>query len=95
MNRGQIRSELGLLTILGVLLIFFLPVSAGPYSVVNGPATALRAAQNAHQLLLGIATVAQDPLLHCPSVFVLSWMILLAAELRPASQVGCDTTLRC
>ncbi|MFZ3264594.1 MAG: hypothetical protein WA172_11395 [Terriglobales bacterium] len=97
MIHSQTITGLGLVAVLGVLLIFLLPGSTGPYSVVNGPATALMAAHQAHQLLLGIAKVAQSPLQFypIPSVFVFSWVTLPLAGLRQASPVGCDTTLRC
>src|SRR4030095_17090798 len=40
---GRIGCELAVVTVLCVLMIFFFPLLQGPYSVVNGPATALQA----------------------------------------------------
>jgi len=45
MNSGGIGCELAMLAVLCVLTIFLFPSVRGPYSVVNGPVTALQAAR--------------------------------------------------
>lgn len=39
----RLGNELGVLAIVGTVAIFLFPAVAGPYSIVHGPATALRA----------------------------------------------------
>jgi hypothetical protein len=37
------NGRIALLAVIGVLLVFFFPVTCGPFSATNGPATAFRA----------------------------------------------------
>jgi hypothetical protein len=55
--------ELAVITIVCVLGIFLFPVSAGPYSAVHGPATALVAIRRAMKLRWAMALRAFCPLL--------------------------------
>jgi len=55
MNRGLPDYELTFVTVICVLMMFFFPAMAGPYSAVHGPATALRAARAAAQLVTAFA----------------------------------------
>jgi hypothetical protein len=94
---GRIGSELAVLTILCVLMIFFFPLLQGPYSVVHGPATALQAARAAARLRIVIVQGA----LNCLEKFlislhvILSWMLLSETEFHSVTLPECDTILRC
>lgn len=55
MSWGQLDNELTFITVVCILIMFFCPAIAGPYSAVHGPATALRAARGAAQLAAAIA----------------------------------------
>ena len=47
--------RLAVVLVIGTLAVFFFPLSTGPFTVTNGPATAMRAAMAAMILLLSIA----------------------------------------
>lgn len=54
---------LGLVAVFCVLSIFFFPSHQGPYSVIHGPVTALRALLLATRLLCVLALLVLNPLL--------------------------------
>ena len=58
MVSGRHGCEIAVLTVICVLMIFFFPVMQGPYSVLHGPVTALRAARAAVHLRLAIVQAA-------------------------------------
>jgi hypothetical protein len=61
-------SRIGVLTLLamfGILLVFFCPVSSGPFSVTNGPATAFRALDAARGLFTAISAALLVTTLQC------------------------------
>jgi hypothetical protein len=45
------------LAILGILAVFYLPATIGPYSAVHGPATAFRSVQHSRNVRVVIAFV--------------------------------------
>ena len=97
MISGRIGSELAVLTVLCVLMIFFFPVMQGPYSVVHGPATALQAARAAARLRMAIEQSALNSLgnfLISPLV-ALFWILLTEAEFPLFRLAEYGTTLRC
>jgi hypothetical protein len=97
MISGRIGSELAVLTVLCVLMIFFFPLMQGPYSAVHGPATAFQAARSAARLRIVIMQGALNPLgnfLISPLV-ILFWMLLSEAEFRSVILPEYDTILRC
>jgi hypothetical protein len=56
------------LTLIAVALIFFVPVSSGPFAATHGPVSALRARRIALRLRLALAaviTVARIVFAHC------------------------------
>jgi hypothetical protein len=85
------------LVVLSVLMIFLFPAMHGPYSVVNGPATALQAARAANRLLTPIVHSARRYSENSPlsAAIVLSWMSLLQAGLQAVTLHDCNTILRC
>ncbi len=49
-----------ILLLFSVLLVFFVPAGAGPFSAVHGPATALRANRAAQVFFFGVALPARQ-----------------------------------
>jgi type II secretory pathway pseudopilin PulG len=94
---GRGGCELAVLAVLGVLTIFLFPAMQGPYSVVNGPATALQAARVAARLQTAIVQDACRSLGNCriSSLAVLSWMSLPEADFQTVALPACSTILRC
>lgn len=97
MISGRIGSELAVLTVLCVLMIFFFPVMQGPYSVVHGPATALQAARAAARLRMAIEQSALNSLgsFLISLLVALFWILLAEAEFPLFKLPGYGTTLRC
>lgn len=60
MARGY-AYQIGLLTALCVLGIFFFPAARGPYSAVHGPTTALESVQACGRIFLAIVLCAFAP----------------------------------
>lgn len=50
-----------IILLFSVLLVFFVPAGAGPFSAVHGPATALRANRAAQAFYLHLALSARHP----------------------------------
>lgn len=48
--------------LVSVLLVFFIPAAAGPFSAVYGPATALRANRAAQVFYVNVALSARNPI---------------------------------
>ena len=97
MVSGRIGSELAVMAVLCILMIFLFPAMQGPYSVVNGPVTALLAARAAVRLRIAIVQGALDSVgnyLVSPLV-VLSGMSLSPAEFQSISLPEYNTILRC
>jgi len=90
--------EVVFLMILCVLGIFFFPATQGPYSAVNGPATALQAARTAFRLHVAIVhaalTIAEKA---APASLVSFWRGMFSAhglelaDFRPQ----CGAIFRC
>jgi len=96
MNSGPIGCELAVLAVLCVLTIFLFPSVQGPYSVVNGPVTALQAARAAVRLRKGIIQAALRSLGYLLIVPVgFSWMSRAQAELHLGILPECAAVLRC
>jgi hypothetical protein len=85
------------LVVISVLMIFLFPAMHGPYSVVNGPATALQAARAANRLLTPIVHSARrysgNSLIS--AFIVLAWMSLPEAGFQAVTLHDCNTILRC
>ena len=97
MLSGRIGSELAVMAVFCVLMIFLFPAMQGPYSVVNGPVTALLAARAAVRLRIAIVQGALNSVgnyLVSPLV-VLSWISLSPAEFQSISLPEYNTILRC
>jgi len=97
MVSGRIGSELAVMAVLCVLMIFLFPAMQGPYSVVHGPVTALLAARAAVRLRIAIVQGALNSVgnyLVSPLV-VLSWISLSPAEFQSISLPEYNTILRC
>jgi hypothetical protein len=96
MNSGRIGCELAMVAVFCVLMIFLFPAMQGPYSVVNGPVTALQAARAALRLRIAIrqgARRALGNLLVALAVFF--WMSRQQMELQSVTLLDCTTILRC
>jgi hypothetical protein len=97
MISGRIGSELAVTAVFCVLMIFLFPAMQGPYSVVNGPVTALLAARAAVRLRIAIVQGALNSVgnyLVSPLV-VLSWISLSPAEFQSISLPEYNAILRC
>jgi hypothetical protein len=97
MISGRIGSELAVMAVLCVLVIFLFPAMQGPYSVVHGPVTALLAARAAVRLRIAIVQGALNSVGNClvSPLVVLSWMSLSPAEFQSISLPEYNTILRC
>jgi hypothetical protein len=82
MLSGRIGSELAVMAVFCILMIFLFPAMQGPYSVVNGPVTALLAARAAVRLRIAIAQAALNSVGNylVSSLVVLSWMCLPGSQ---------------
>lgn len=79
MSPHRIACELVVLAVLCVLAIFLFPAAQGPYSVVNGPVTALQAARAAARLRKVMQSVSRSS-----SRFRTSHLVLFAIAARNA-----------
>jgi hypothetical protein len=97
MLSGRIGSELAVMALLCVLIIFLFPAMQGPYSVVHGPVTALLAARAAVRLRIAIVQGALNSVGNylVSSLVVLSWMSLPPAEFQSIGLPEYKTILRC
>ena len=94
MVSGRIGSELAVMAVLCVLMIFLFPAMQGPYSVVHGPVTALLAARAAVRLRIAIVQGALNSVGNY-LVSPLSGMSLSPAEFQSISLPEYNTILRC
>jgi hypothetical protein len=97
MTSDHIGSEMVVLTVLCVLSIFIFPAVQGPYSAVNGPATAFQASRAATRVRMAMVQSALSSLgsrLVSPLV-VLSWVAAPDADFQAFSLPGSSTILRC
>jgi hypothetical protein len=97
MIAGRIGCELALVAVLCVLTIFLFPAMQGPYSVVNGPVTALqaiRAAARMRKLIIQAAFRSLWNSLISP-LAVLSGMSFSPASWHSLALPELDTILRC
>jgi hypothetical protein len=68
-----------LVAVLGILVLFLLPLSIGPYSAVNGPATAFRSVEHAKAVRVAITSVILQaviislPLIPEPARIAINW----------------------
>jgi hypothetical protein len=76
LDKMAIRTA-AIILLFSVLLVFFVPAGAGPFSAVHGPATALRANRAAQVFYVSLALSAR-----CP---IAAEMISLAAQWAPRS----------
>ena len=97
MVSGRHGCEIAVLTVICVLMIFFFPVMQGPYSVLHGPVTALRAARAGVHLRLAIVRATLSSLASCliSALVIFTQFSLSKAELRSVSLPGCNTVFRC
>jgi hypothetical protein len=97
MISGRIGSELAVMAVFCVLMIFLFPAMQGPYSVVNGPVTALLAARAAVRLRIAIVQGALNSVGNyvVSPLVVLSWISLSPAEFQSISLPEYNTILRC
>ena len=89
--------EITVLTVICVLMIFFFPLMHGPYSVLHGPVTALRAARAGVHLRLAIAQAALSSLASClmSALAIFAQFSLSKAELQSVCLPECNTVFRC
>lgn len=97
MVSGRHGCEIAVLTVTCVLVIFFFPLVQGPYSVLHGPATALRAARAGAHLRLAIMQAGLSSLggQLIATLVVLAQMSLSKAEFQSVSLPECNTVFRC
>jgi hypothetical protein len=83
MTLGRVGCFLAFVALLSVLAIFFFPAMQGPYSVVNGPVTALLSARAA----AGVRTAIVQARLYalnvwfCAAFVATSWAFLVLISL--------------
>jgi membrane-associated protease RseP (regulator of RpoE activity) len=97
MIAGRIGCELALVAVVCVLTIFLFPAVQGPYSVVNGPVTALQAIRTAARMRKLIMQAAFRFLrngLISPLAF-LGWMSLPQTGFHLVALPECNAILRC
>src|SRR5579862_6958795 len=97
MISGRTGCNLAVLAVLCVLMVFLFPGVQGPYSVVHGPATALRAARAAVRLRVAIAQtgLSSDSNYPISPLVFMPCMSPSEADLRPVGLSGYGTILRC
>lgn len=97
MISGRTGYELAVLAVLGVLTIFLIHATQGPYSVLHGPATALQAARAAARLRTTIVQGALNSLRNylISLLVVLSWMSLSNTEFQSLGLPEYNIVLRC
>ena len=97
MVSGRHGCEIAVLTVVCVLMIFFFPVTQGPYSVLHGPVTALRAARAGAYLRLAIVQAALLSLggILISALLVLSRMSRAETEFHSDILPECSTVFRC
>ena len=79
-----------------ILLLLVTPIAAGPFSAVNGPATALRGSRNARVILAILVLHARAILtrVRAPAVFILKVFRTLLCEIPPSPTTSL-IALRC
>ncbi len=97
---GRIGCELALVAVLCVLTIFLFPAMQGPYSVVNGPVTALQATRAAARMRKLIVQAALISLLSLwnrliSPLAVLSWTSLRESGFHSVAVPELNAILRC
>ena len=97
MFSGSHGCEIAVLTVICVLMIFLFPLMQGPYSVLHGPVTALRAARAGVHLRLAIVQAALSSLGGHPisPLVALSRMSFSKAEFQSISFLESGTVFRC
>jgi hypothetical protein len=96
MNPGRIGCELSVLALFCVLAIFLFPAVQGPYSVVNGPVTALQAARAAIRLQNAITQAASRLLgAFLVASLISLWGFFSDDRVPSASLFESETLLRC
>lgn len=97
MVSGRHGCEIAVVTVMCVLMIFFFPVMQGPYSVLHGPVTALRAARAAVNLRLAIVQAALSSLASCliSALAIFARFSLSMAGLQSVSLPEFNTVFRC
>jgi hypothetical protein len=97
MDSGRNEFEIAVLIVLCVLTIFVFPVIQGPYSVVNGPATAFRAARAATHLRIAIVQAALKFLARrvVSPAAVAVWMARSNAAVQSSHSAEISPVLRC
>jgi len=83
-----------IILLFSVLIVFFVPAGAGPFSAVHGPATALRANRAAQVFYFILAFPAREPIAAVTFTLAARWAP------RPHTLADADTpsplsTLRC
>jgi hypothetical protein len=94
---GRIGCELALVAVLCVLTIFLFPAMQGPYSVVNGPVTALQATRAAARMRKLIVQAALKSLWNrlTSPLAVMSWTSLRESGFYSVAVPESNTILRC
>jgi len=96
MISGRVGCELAMVAVFCVLTILLFPSVQGPYSVVNGPVTALQASRAAIHLRIAIMQAAFRSLgnfLASPALFF--WLVAPQAESCPGRLPQISAILRC
>ncbi|HTR27322.1 MAG TPA: hypothetical protein VMI10_25355 [Terriglobales bacterium] len=96
MPSGRIGAELAVLAMLCVLTIFLFPLVQGPYSVVNGPVTALQAARAAARIRNAIRSAVRSlQSSRCRLLAVLARAAEPIIEFESINLAACGSILRC
>ena len=94
---GRIGSELAVLSVISIIIIFLFPGMHGPYSVVHGPMTAFRAARAATCLRIAMLQAALNILKKGQICLLVPafWAAFSREKFRPANRRECANILRC
>lgn len=93
----QIGGKLAVLVAFSIATIFFFPAMQGPYSAVNGPATAFQAARASARLQAAIIHAGLNSL-ECwrtPFLLQVSGLAVAYPEPNSTSLAVCIAILRC
>jgi hypothetical protein len=94
---SRIGWKLAVLAVLCVAVIFFFPATQGPYSAVNGPATAFQSARAAARVRVAIvqAALSLTANFQIPLLASLDSEFIVCTEPQAPECLDCSTILRC
>jgi hypothetical protein len=94
---GRIGSELAVLSVISIIVIFLFSGMHGPYSVVHGPMTAFRAARAATRLRIAMLQASINIVNNGQICLLVPafWAAFSRERFCPANRPECASILRC